>query len=193
MNALKIISAAVLVSSSLAAAQAVAQEKFYAGGSIGSSSIDESIATGLIDSGTVDGKSNGFKMFGGYRFNPNLALELALVDLGKASYSGTFFGAPVTGGQVKVSGLNVSAVALHPVNPDFELFAKAGLFAWDAKASDTTGGVPFSGTNDGVNLSLGIGANYYFTKNVGARIEWEHFNLESDKASMLSAGIVVKF
>ena len=193
MNALKIISAAVLVSTSLAAAHAYAQEKFYAGGSIGSSNIDESIAAGLITSGPVDGKSNGFKAFGGYRLHPNFALELALVDLGKASYSGTFFGTPVTGGEVKVSGLNASAVALHPVNPGFELFAKAGLFAWDAKASDTTGGVPFSATNDGVNLSLGFGANYYFTKNVGARIEWEHFDLDPDKASMLSAGIVVKF
>jgi len=193
MKTLKTIAGVMLVSSGLAAAQALAQEKFYAGGSIGSSSIDESITAGLIDSGPVDGKSNGFKVFGGYRFNPNLAVELALVDLGKASYSGSFFGAPVTGGTVKVSGFNASAVALHPVNPEFELFAKAGLFAWEAKASDTTGGVPFSGTTDGANLSLGIGANYYFTKNVGARIEWEHFNLDSDKASMLSAGIVVKF
>jgi OOP family OmpA-OmpF porin len=132
-------------------------------------------------------------VFGGYRFNPNLAVELALVNLGKASYSGTFLGVPVTGGQVKVSGLNGSAVALHPVNPNFELFAKAGLFAWNADASDTTGGVPFSAKDDGVNLSLGIGANYYFTKNVGARLEWEHFDLDPDKASMLSAGIVVKF
>lgn len=193
MNALKAIAGAVLVSSGLAAAQAHAQEKFYAGGSIGSGSIDESITTELITSGTVDGKSNGFKVFGGYRFNPNLAVELALVDLGKASYSGTFSGIPVTGGQVKVSGLNASAVGLYPVNPGFELFAKAGLFAWDAKASDLTGGVPFSAKNDGVNLSLGIGANYYFTKNVGARIEWEHFDLDQAKASMLSAGIVVKF
>jgi OOP family OmpA-OmpF porin len=193
MNALKTITGMVLVSSSLAAAQAVAEENFYAGASIGSSNIDEGIAAGLITSGPVDGKSNGFKVFGGFRFNPNLAAELALVDLGKASYSGTFFGTPVTGGTVKVSGLNVSAVGLYPVNPGFELFAKAGLFAWDAKASDTTGGVPFSATTDGVNLSLGIGANYYFTKNVGARIEWEHFDLDPDKASMLSAGIVVKF
>jgi OOP family OmpA-OmpF porin len=84
-------------------------------------------------------------------------------------------------------------VALYPVNPGFELFAKAGLFAWNAKASDVTGGVPFSSKEDGANLSLGIGANYYFTKNVGARIEWEHFDLDEDKASMLSAGIVVKF
>jgi hypothetical protein len=29
--------------------------------------------------------------------------------------------------------------------------------------------------------------------NVGARLEWEHFNLDPEKASLVSAGIVVKF
>jgi OOP family OmpA-OmpF porin len=193
MNALRMTTAILLLAGGLAATQAHAQEKFYAGGSFGRSDIDESIAEGLISSGTVDGKDSGFKVFGGYRFGPNLAVEIAYVDLGKASYSGDFFGSPVTGGAVKLSGLNASAVGLYPVNPRFELFAKAGLFTWDAKASDTTGGVPFSSKENGTDLSLGIGANYYFTNNVGARLEWEHFAVDPGAASMLSAGIVVKF
>lgn len=196
MNALKTIAGAVLVSSGLAAvplAHAQAQERFYLGASAGKSDLDQSVTEGLITSGTVDGKDSGFKLFGGYRFSPNFALELAYADLGKASYSGTFFGSPVTGGTVAVSGFNTSAVLLYPINPSFELFGKAGLFAWEAKASDVTGGVPFSGKEDGANLSLGIGANYFFGKNVGARIEWEHFELDPGKASLLSAGIIVKF
>jgi len=35
--------------------------------------------------------------------------------------------------------------------------------------------------------------NYYFTKNVGARLESEHFELDPGKASLLSAGLVMKF
>jgi len=123
----------------------------------------------------------------------NLALELAYVDLGKAGYSGTFFGTPVTGGTVKVSGFNTSLVGLYPATDKLELFAKAGLYAWEAKASDVTGGVPFSDKANGSNLSLGIGANYYFTKNVGARLEWENFELDPGSAGMISAGIIVKF
>lgn len=194
MKTLKAVAGAVLMSCGLAAAStALAQERFYLGASAGQSDIDESIAGGFITSGTVDGKDSGTKLYGGLRFGPNFALELAWVDLGQASYSGDFFGSPVTNGKVKVSGFNTSAVGLYPVKANFELFAKAGLFAWEAKASDITGGVPFSAKGDDVTLSLGIGANYYFTKNVGARIEWEHFDLDPDKASMLSAGIVVKF
>jgi OOP family OmpA-OmpF porin len=179
-----------LAATSAALAQ---QERFYLGASAGQSDIDGSIAEGFITSGAVDGKDSGTKLYGGYRFGPNFALELAWVDLGQASYSGDFFGSPVTGGKLKETGFNASAVGLNPVNANFELFANAGLFAWEAKASDLTGGAPFSAKGDDVTLSLGIGANYYFTKNVGARIEWEHFDLDPDKASMLSAGIVVKF
>jgi len=130
---------------------------------------------------------------GGYRFGRNLGLELAFVDLGGAGYSGNFLGTPVTGGKVKVSGFNTSLVGLYPATEKLELFAKAGLFAWEAKASDMTGGVPFSDKASGANLSLGLGANYFFTKSVGARVEWEHFELDPGSAALLSAGIIVKF
>lgn len=183
--------AALLCAATLAQAQA--QDGLYIGASAGMSDIDQSIAETLISSGSVDGKDSGTKIYGGYRFGPNFALELAFVDLGKASYSGDFFGAPVANGKVKVSGFNTSAVALWPVNTSFELFAKAGAFAWEAKASDMTGGAPFAAKWDDVGLSLGFGANYHFSKNVAARLEWEHFDLDPDKASMLSAGILLKF
>jgi len=169
------------------------QERFYFGASAGTSDIDDKMTAGLITSGPVDGSDSGMKIFGGYRFGRALALELAYVDLGKLSYSGDFSGLPVTGGKVKVSGVNTSLVATHQATPKLGLFAKAGLYAWNAKASDVTGGVPFSAKDDGVDLSLGVGADYFFTKNVGARVEWEHFELDPGKASLLSAGIVVKF
>jgi len=183
--------AALLLTGSFALAQG--QERFYVGASVGASDIDSKMTTGLITSGPVDGSDSGMKLFGGYRFGRSLALELAYVDLGKLSYSGDFLGSPVTGGKVKVSGLNTSLVAMHQATPKFGIFAKAGLYAWDAKASDVTGGAPFSAKDDGADLSFGVGADYYFTKNVGARLEWEHFELDPGKASLLSAGLVVKF
>jgi len=183
--------AALMMAGHFAVAQG--QERFYVGASAGNSDMDQSVTEGLITSGTVDGKDSGTKIFGGYRFGRNLAVELAYVDLGKAGYSGDFLGTPVTGGTVKVSGFNTSLVGLYPATDRLELFAKAGLFVWEAKASDTTGGAPFSDKANGTNLSLGLGANYFFTKNVGARLEWEHFELDPGKASLLSAGIIVRF
>lgn len=210
MRAAKSIATTILVLGGLAAAsQSLAQEKgFYVGGSIGQSKIDSDIAfPGLITSGTVDGKDTGFKIFGGYQFNQHFGLDLAWVDLGKASYSGSFSGAPVTGGTVKLSGLNFSAVGTYPLNPSFALFGKLGVFGWNAKASDTTGGASFSSTDSGADLSFGFGASYNFTKNIGVRVEWERFKAgggedaitgfsnvtSAAKIELLSLGVVYKF
>jgi hypothetical protein len=163
-----------------AAPQVSAQGPFYAGGSVGQSDMDDNNAIpALITSG-------------GYQLNPNFGLELAYVDLGKASYSGTFFGATVTGGSLKVTGLNFSAVGTFPVNPSFALFGKLGMFVSESKASDVTGGVPFSGTEDNTDVSFGLGVSYDITRNVSARAEWERFKAVGD-IDLLSIGIAVKF
>ena len=193
MRATKLFAAVVLVLSGLVAASQASAQGFYIGGSVGNSDIDDEITTGLITSGSVDGKDTGFKIFGGYQFDQNFGVELAYVDLGKASYSGSFFGAPVTGGKVEVWGLNISAVGTLPLNPSFSLFGKVGLFSWEAEASDVTGGVPFSAKDDGADLSVGLGLSYNFTKNVSARVEWQRFMMDVADADLLSVGIVYKF
>ena len=66
---------ALLLSGALTASQASAQ--FFVGGSIGQSDIDDEITTGLITSGTVDGKDTAWKIFGGYMFNRHFGVEAA--------------------------------------------------------------------------------------------------------------------
>jgi OOP family OmpA-OmpF porin len=197
MKTTRMITAAALVLSALIAApQSLAQPGFYIGGSLGSTNFDSDIATGLITAGSVDGSSSGFKIFGGYQFNDYFGLDLALVDLGKAQYGGSFFGTPVTGGTVEVFGVNFSAVGTWPVTPAFAFFGKIGLFAWEAEARDTTGGIPFSGTEDGADLSIGLGFSVNFTRNLSGRVEWERFGMDSKDlgyADLLSLGLVYRF
>jgi OOP family OmpA-OmpF porin len=185
--------AAVLGLGALMAVSQASAQGFYIGGSVGESDADEGNAIpDLISSGPVDGKDSGMKFFGGYQFNQNLAVEVAYVDLGKATYSGTFGGSPVTGGSVKTSGINASVVGTLPLNPSFSLFAKAGMFSWEATARDVTGGTPFSGKEDGGDLSFGFGGAYNLTKNFSLRAEWEQFEAV-DKISLLSVGVAYKF
>ena len=183
--------AALVLGAALGAGQAKAQA--YLGGSIGQSDIDEQIATGLITGGSVDGTDSAFKIFGGYMFNRHFGLEAAYVDLGEATYSGNFVGLPVTGGRVELSGVNISALGALPIGERFSLFGKIGLFMWDAEASDTTGGVPFSAQQDGTDLSFGIGLGYQFTRNLGVRAEWEMFTTEDAESSLISVGLLWRF
>jgi len=209
MRVTRLIAAAVLALGGLVAAtQAMARGPFYFGGSVGQSNIDSDIAIpGLITSGTVDGKDTGFKIFGGYEFNQYFGVEIAYVDLGKASYSGRYGAATVTGGKVDVWGLNFSAVGILPLNPSFSLFGKLGVFGWEAKWSDTTGGFPYSSTENGGDFSVGVGLNFTFNQNFSARVEWERFRVGggedaytglpnstgSANADLLSLGVVFKF
>ena len=187
----------------LATQMATAQERVYLGVGVGQSDIDDDITgpgrfvdaidTGLVTStAEVDGTDTGLKIFVGYRFHRNFAAELAYVDLGKLSYRDPAFF--TEDGRVEVTGVNASLVAMHAAGPKLELFAKAGVFAWEAKASDVFGGNPFDwGKIDGTHLSLGLGANYHFSSKLGARLEWERFDLDKDEASLLSASLIVKF
>ena len=189
-----LLAAAGLAASQGAFAQATPERGFYAGISIGQSDVGNEIAIpGLITSGQVDGKDTAWKLFGGYMFSRNFGAELSYIQLGDTSYSGTFFGSPVTGGNVEVSGFNVSAIGSFPINPQFSLFGKIGFFMWDAEASDRTGGVPFSAKTDGTDLSFGLGATYNFSRNLGVRAEWERLKVEDADADLLSIGLVYRF
>lgn len=185
------IVAAALLSTGIGAAQA--QSQFYLGAGLGPSRYDRDVAEGLITSGSVDRSDTGFKLFGGYQFSPNFALEAAYLDLGKARYSGDFFGSPVVDGRVEVTGINLSGVLSAPLRPGFSVFGKVGLFFWDAEARDITAGSPFSESQDGSDLSFGIGASYAVARNIGVRAEWEFFESVDADASLLSIGVEFRF
>jgi OOP family OmpA-OmpF porin len=198
MRATRTLAAAALALGGLIAAFQAPAQGIYIGASAGTSSFDSDITTGLVTSGTVDKESSGYKIYVGYEFNQNFAVDVSYVDLGSAAYSGSYFGTPVTNGTVDVWGLNLSAVGTLPLNSTFAVFGRVGLFAWEAKAKDTTGGVPFSDVVSGGDFSFGAGLNVRFSKNLSARVEWERFGLtgydfDLGNADMLSAGIVYRF
>src|SRR5262245_17201801 len=105
-----ILIAATLLGSSSALADGWITGKIYVGGSLGQSDVDTSVTEGLITSGTVDGKDSAYKIFGGLQFHPNFAAELAYVNLGTVNYQGSYFGLPVTGGKIDISGFSAAGV-----------------------------------------------------------------------------------
>jgi OmpA-OmpF porin, OOP family len=167
----------------------------YIGFSAGQADVDESmVIPGLIDpGGRVDGKDGAFKLFGGFQFNQNFALEAALVDLGDVSYSGTFAGASVTGGRIQNSGLNLSAVGVVPLGQTFVLFGKVGMFLWYSEATDVTGGFAFRSEEDGADLSVGLGASVAIGQRVSLRAEWERFDMSNVDVDLVTLGFAYRF
>ena len=188
-----LLAAAGLVASHAACAQVAAREGGYAGVSFGVADIDRRAAVpNLIDSGTVDGRDTGFKLFGGYMFNRVFGAELAWMKLRGVRYSGTFQGSAVTNGEIDVNGFNLSAVGALPLGP-LVIFGKVGFLLWDSEASDITGGTPFAESFDGTDVSFGVGVSLNFTRNLGVRAEWERSKILNADADFVSVGLVYRF
>ncbi|NJO13565.1 MAG: porin family protein [Gammaproteobacteria bacterium] len=111
-----------------AAQAADAAPGFYAGVSIGNASAEDD------DSG-FDGDDTGFKLFGGYSFNQNFAVELAYFNGGAPDDN---FGSINV--ELETTGFIGSAVGRLPVSDTVTLFGKIGFASYDVEATARSGG-----------------------------------------------------
>jgi OmpA-OmpF porin, OOP family len=126
---------------------------FYVGASIG--------RTRYSDTGGGSDNATGGKIFAGYQFHPNFAVEAAYVDLG--SVDGAIRSVKGQGGVIDAVGILPFGAWGH----DFNVFGKIGVA--DMKLN---GGVD-EGYKAGAHYGIGIG--YNFTHALGVRLEAERF------------------
>ena len=176
MSKTKIIGAMLLAMG--AAGSAAAQSGFYAGASVSQSTID-----GCGGVSNCDDEDIGWKVFGGWELNPNIAFEAGWVDLGEIS--GSIGGSAVS---AEADGWTLAAKGILPLNEQFGVFAKIGFIDWEIEGGGALSGVD----DDGNDLMYGIGAQYMFTDQFGIVGEWEWYDIDDD-ADVLSIGALIKF
>ena len=168
---MKKIAIAVLLSAFVAAPAVAADTGFYAGVKLGSANKS---ASGVSET------NSAFGVFGGYSFNPNVAVELGYTDLGTAAL-----------GIIKFTALEVSAVGTFPINQQISLYGKLGL------ASTKEEGLGFSGTRSAA--TYGLGGQFNVNPNIGIRLGWEHYGFgdgyyfNQGDVSLVSVAGVFKF
>ena len=171
MNIRHFLSAAIILlivvmTTPLADAQ---EGEWYVGGSLGSSDDD-----------VLDQTASSFKVFGGYQFTRNVAVEAAFVDLGEFDS----LGLPNALDQY---GLAFEIVGILPIGHRGAVFGKVGFFDWSVDFLSRT-------VDEGTDLTFGVGGEYVFDNNWGVRAEWERFTDVSDgDVDLFSAGVVYRF
>jgi OOP family OmpA-OmpF porin len=125
--------------------------------------------------GSKDESDTGWKVFGGYQFHRNIAVEVGYYDLGKASFGGTVGTTPV-GGSFRTTAGAASVVGILPLG-DFALFGKLGVAYSEQKTNVTVGAASGSATDRTTNVAYGLGVRYDVTTNIGVRAEWERFRV----------------
>ena len=158
----------------------------------------------------------GYKLFGGYSFNENIAVEFSYIDMGEvdanSSASGTFYDLannPIVGdlfatAKAEVDAFTLDASLNYPITSFVAVMVKAGVYAADTKLEIDAGGsistqnYNYSKTEDSTGLHYGIGANFKVTDAIGLRAEWERLdnveanNGESD-VDLISAALIYNF
>ena len=184
---------------------------WYGGISIGQSKAkidDARIAGNLLGSGlstssiTNDDSDTGYKLFAGYKFNKNFALEGGYFDLGKFGFTATTAGPGTLNGSIKLQGINLDAVGIVPVSQAFSLFGRAGVNYAQARDSFSGSGPvnvsnPSPSKND-TNYNFGLGLQYDLNKSVGMRLGAERYRVNDAVGNrgdidLFSAGLVYRF
>lgn len=166
------------------AAQADVTPGYYAGASLGQSTVE-------VDLGfTFDESDTAFKVFGGYTFNQYFSVELAWFDGGDPEMDISGAGSLSVG----FDGFVGSAVGTLPVTEAFTLFGKVGSASYDAKvAASVVGGGSESEEISDQDLTYGVGAAFSFGNNFSLRAEYEMVDVDEIDVSLWSLGAVYRF
>jgi len=148
----------------------------YVSISAGSSTVDA--CEGLA--GCDDG-STGFKLLGGYKLNPNMAIEGGYFDFGKASAGGA---------TLKANGFGVGGAFHYDINSDFKLVGRLGAANMKADASA-------SSSESSTQLYGGVGLGYKVAPNwsVDAAYDFSKIKFSGEKfdVHLFSVGLTFAF
>ena len=188
-----------------------ADSNWYGGINIGQSRAkidDPRIRSGLLSGGLTttsildDDRDAGYKLYGGYQFNRNFALEGGYFDLGKFGFVATTVPAGTLTGNIKLRGLNLDAVGILPITEKFSAFGRVGVNYAEARDSFTgTGAVrvlnPSPSKRD-TNHKFGLGLQYAFTESLAVRGEVERYRIDDaignkGDIDLFSVGLVYRF
>ena len=158
---------AAMVVSAGALAQKQATPGFYVGGEVGSFEAD-------------DESDTAFKILGGYQINRNFAVEGAY---------GFLFDKEVQGVNVEVTAFELVGVASFPIADKFSVFGKLGFAMWEVEAS----AFGLSGSEDGTDLTFGVGLQYDLTPKLAIRGQWQRYDIDDDDADLFSVGLIYRF
>jgi OOP family OmpA-OmpF porin len=147
---------------------------FYAGASIGQSKTAD-----CPGAGSCDDKDTAYRVFGGYKFHPNIAVEGGYAPLGKTSSS--FPGGSVS---AEANAWDIVGVGSWGLGNNFSILGKLGFYNAELKL----GGLA-SGKKTTTDLTYGIGGQYDFNRNLGLRLEWNRYSkVKAPDVGTLSGG-----
>lgn len=152
----------------------------YLGAGIGQAKVDNDTLDSLEQAGAnTDDSDTATKLFAGYRFNPNFAVEASYLDFGDSTASASS-GSDSANLKLGIDGFGAALVGRLPIQGGLSIHGKLGMIAWDADLSgsvfDNGQSYQASSSEDGTDPFYGVGAEYVIDR-VMIRGEYERYDL----------------
>lgn len=148
---------AVAISLSFTAGAQAQDEGFYIDASVGQTDINES--------GWDDGTS--FSFGAGYWFTQYISAEARYIDFGEFDDNAP----PIW--TLSGDALVVDLVASYPLTDKVSVFAKLGVFGWDAEVSED--GFGEFASDDGTDITYGVGVSLNFAERFSSYIQFKRY------------------
>lgn len=173
----------MMLAAVLAVAAGGASAQGYAGALIGLTKVNTSCLPGA----TCDDSDNGYKAYGGFNINPNVAVEVGYTDFGKFSISGP-------GGRAEIKGTALSVVGAFRAQFSKEVagVARLGFASVKGKLSSTVGA---SGSDDNLKVYAGLGIEYAFGDDlkISAAADFTDVEYDGGSGTAYIAGIGLQY
>lgn len=170
-------------------------QDWYAGIGLGQSENKQRLERlgGPNFTGDVDNEDSSWKIFGGYRlWDEYVAVEVSYIDLGKTTVNGTSNGSASSGTQ-ESDTFTIGLVGRIPITDPLGFIVHLGFSRNEAKITSTIGSTStFEGPND-FEFYYGGGLQYEITETIGARVEFERFEIADYPVNLWTAGILYRF
>lgn len=158
----------------------------YVGLNVGQS--DYSLDNGL-GGFSSDKHKTAYNIYTGSFVNENFGLELGYTNFGNIDRAG---------GTTKADGINLSLVGRVPVSSQFNLLGKLGTtYGWTDVSAAPSSGLA-TGTEKGFGVSYGLGAEYVFSPQLSAVLQYDEHRLKfvgtgRDRISATTVGLRYRF
>lgn len=176
----------------LASPLALSQESaVYLGASIGEAQFRKTCDGATI--GTCDSSDTAYRLYGGYHFGPNAAIEV-----GYASYGELLVDTPLVAVEATLKAFDISFVPAYRFSERFGIFGRFGIYRSQLELHGF-GPTPANESEHNTGLTWGAGLRFHFGSKAAVRAEYQRLDkvggasTGKDNVDFLSLGLEMSF
>ena len=177
-------------------------EGFYVSALYGSTSLDT--GTDTVVGATLDEDDTGYAFVIGNEIDESVSIEGFYIDFGEATLKGDSGDTFVLDGtayeftasatiKAAVTSMGVAGKLHFGMAEKLNGFFKLGMHSWDSEVTTAAATGSATVTDDGVDILMGIGAEYDVSEKVAFVVGYDKYTLDDDDVTFLHGGIKIRF